>query len=208
MVRNYCPHTIGEGQIIPSESASCTEGGLTEGKRCLVCGEILVAQEVISPLGHDFEYLTETDEDGTRINLMSCRRDGCEESKVVTDKERLIGEWRQASGINEGDIEITVKIYTAYTMLQYIPTLPIRVSNEDIYFYDDIYDEVKYISNPDIVFNNILFTTADKIINGERLLDTVEKIQNCEGCYVLTTNTKSQSVEKIMIYQMDGYYFF
>ena len=63
VVKDYCPHTIGTGQIIPSESASCTEGGLTEGKRCLVCGEILLAQEIISPLGHDFEYLTEVDED-------------------------------------------------------------------------------------------------------------------------------------------------
>lgn len=33
--------------------ATCTETGLTEGKKCSVCGEIIVAQEEIAALGHD-----------------------------------------------------------------------------------------------------------------------------------------------------------
>ncbi|MBE6811268.1 MAG: hypothetical protein E7523_00120 [Ruminococcaceae bacterium] len=31
---------------------TCTESGLTEGKHCSVCGEVLVAQEVVDALGH------------------------------------------------------------------------------------------------------------------------------------------------------------
>lgn len=34
------------------KDATCTESGLTEGKKCSVCGEVLVAQEVIEALGH------------------------------------------------------------------------------------------------------------------------------------------------------------
>ncbi len=32
---------------------TCTESGLTEGSHCSLCGKVLVAQEVVPPLGHD-----------------------------------------------------------------------------------------------------------------------------------------------------------
>ena len=41
-------------QILPGKEATCTETGLTEGRKCAVCGEILVAQEEIPALGHDY----------------------------------------------------------------------------------------------------------------------------------------------------------
>ena len=33
---------------------TCTESGLTEGKHCSVCGEVLVPQEIVFALGHDY----------------------------------------------------------------------------------------------------------------------------------------------------------
>ncbi len=39
-------------------AATCTEKGLTEGKKCSVCDEILVAQEEIAALGHTEETVT------------------------------------------------------------------------------------------------------------------------------------------------------
>ena len=47
---------------------TCTETGLTEGKKCSVCGEILVAQEVIPALGHNWSGLGCTRCDATREN--------------------------------------------------------------------------------------------------------------------------------------------
>ncbi len=50
------------GEVLPGKDATCTEEGLTEGKKCAVCGEILVAQEVIPALGHTFGEWTVTTE--------------------------------------------------------------------------------------------------------------------------------------------------
>ncbi|MGN1418478.1 MAG: hypothetical protein ACI4W6_04045 [Acutalibacteraceae bacterium] len=43
------PHTE---VIDASKEPTCTEKGLTEGKHCSVCGEVLVKQEVVPALGH------------------------------------------------------------------------------------------------------------------------------------------------------------
>ena len=40
--------------------ATCTEAGLSEGKHCSECGEILVAQEVVNALGHSYGDWTVT----------------------------------------------------------------------------------------------------------------------------------------------------
>lgn len=41
---------------LPGKAPTCTEPGLTAGKRCTNCGEILLAQEVIPALGHSYDH--------------------------------------------------------------------------------------------------------------------------------------------------------
>ena len=86
-------------EIIPGKAATCTETGLTEGKKCSVCGVILVAQEVIPALGHDF------------VNG-ECSR--CDAVKEAPFTDVPVGEfyfdpveWAVAEGITTGASETT-----------------------------------------------------------------------------------------------------
>ncbi len=48
-------------EIIPGKDATCTETGLTEGKKCSVCNEVLVAQEVVPVTEHTYKDLVCTE---------------------------------------------------------------------------------------------------------------------------------------------------
>ena len=42
-------------EVIPAVAPTCTTTGLTEGKKCSVCGDILVAQTEVAALGHTWD---------------------------------------------------------------------------------------------------------------------------------------------------------
>lgn len=63
-------------ETIPAVAATCIETGLTEGKKCSVCGEVLVAQETVSALGHDWKGTSCQRCDATRENPFADVVDG------------------------------------------------------------------------------------------------------------------------------------
>ncbi len=70
---NACAHVE---EIISGKEATCTEAGITEGKKCTTCGDILVEQTEIAALGHDWSEVLAHDEDN---HWTACTR--CSETK-------------------------------------------------------------------------------------------------------------------------------
>lgn len=61
--------------------ATCTEFGKTDGSHCGLCGITIKSQEVIAPIGHNFNQIdllenATCDKDG--LNKISCSNDGCD----------------------------------------------------------------------------------------------------------------------------------
>lgn len=61
--------------------ATCTEFGKTEGSHCGICGITIKSQELIAPIGHNFDQVellenATCDKDG--LNKISCSNDGCD----------------------------------------------------------------------------------------------------------------------------------
>ncbi|MBQ7601839.1 MAG: hypothetical protein IJU49_06735 [Lachnospiraceae bacterium] len=62
---------------IPAKAATCTETGLTEGRKCSACGIILTQQQTTPALGHDWDEGVTSIEAGelfTGVTMYTCKR--------------------------------------------------------------------------------------------------------------------------------------
>ena len=66
---NFCAHTE---EVIPGKDATCTEAGLTEGKKCTACGKTTVEQTEIPALGHDWNAVLAHDDDNHWATCTRC----------------------------------------------------------------------------------------------------------------------------------------
>ena len=65
-------------ETLPGKAATCTEAGLTEGQRCLVCGAVLQPQETVPALGHDWDEGAVTTEPSgftPGVRTFTCKND-------------------------------------------------------------------------------------------------------------------------------------
>ena len=82
-------------EMLPAKEASCTQEGLTEGKICSVCGEILVAQETLPIIAHQYgEWQTVKQEtyEETGLKEKICAACGDRQTEEIPVKEPIVVE--------------------------------------------------------------------------------------------------------------------
>ncbi len=97
----YTTHTE---ETIPATDATCENEGLTEGVKCSVCGEIIVAQETVEALPHTIEIVVGTAPDCINSGLTDGEK--CSVCGTVTKEQETIDalghDWSETYGYNEG----------------------------------------------------------------------------------------------------------
>ena len=84
--KNACTHNV---VTDPAVSPTCTENGLTEGSHCIVCDKVLIAQQTVSALGHDFisriTRMPTTEKQGAK--LLRCKTCGWKKAEPLPTLE-------------------------------------------------------------------------------------------------------------------------
>lgn len=80
------PEHVHTEEVIPAVAPTCTSIGLTEGKKCTECGEILKAQETVAALGHTEVVVPAKEATCTTIGLTEGKKCSACDAVIVEQK--------------------------------------------------------------------------------------------------------------------------
>ena len=108
---SVCGETEGEAlghteETVAGKDATCTESGMTDGKKCTVCGETTVEQTVIAPLGHTEETVAGKAPTCTEAGLTDGKK--CSVCGVTTVEQTVIEALGHKAGEDDGDVTTAV----------------------------------------------------------------------------------------------------
>ena len=109
---SVCGTTEGEAnghteETVAGTDATCTESGMTDGKKCSVCGETTVEQTVIAALGHTEETVAGTDATCAEAGKTDGKK--CTVCGVTTVEQIAIDALGHKAGKDDGDVTTPVK---------------------------------------------------------------------------------------------------
>ena len=139
-----CSHEI---LIDPAIAATCTSEGLTEGKHCSLCGEVLVAQTVVPKLDHNYQKSTVIKPTCTERGFTTfvCNCGDEYQGNYVEALGHTAGEWEIVTEATESEAGLKVQKCTACGKTVNEETIPATGSNTNI----NASQGLKFTSNGD-----------------------------------------------------------
>ena len=89
-------------------------------------------------------------------------------------------------------------------------SLDIKIKDDKIYINDTLYEESSSVP-PAIVYSEGFLATAkyiDEDNNNQEMANMLEKIKNCNSCYLIETDQDCKTGQMISVYEIDGAYYF
>ena len=104
-------------EIIKGYAATCTEPGMTDGKKCAICGEILADQEVIEALGHTEEIIPAVPATCTATGLTEGKK--CTRCGEVTVAQQVVDALGHTAGevVKDNEIHPTCTTEGSYELV-------------------------------------------------------------------------------------------
>ena len=186
-------------EIIKGFAPTCTEEGLTDGKKCLECGEILLAQENINPLGHTPEIIPGIEPTCTEEGLTDGEK--CSVCNEILVKQEIIEALGHSYENNYtcdkcGYVSITESVGLKFTLNEMTDTYTVTgigTCTDTNIFIPCTYNEKAVTIIGEEAFSGCKNLTS--IIFG----NSIKNIGNSafEGCTGLTSVTIGDSVKRI-----------
>ena len=140
------------------------------------------------------------------IPLDIFRKEVFGKSPNITGSERLLLNIRSKVGADVEMIKFSAESFRQEVALSACYPISVEIKIKDIYLNYLLYDEVEYVSAPNVTYSTGLLAGADAAT-----AEVLEKIKNSDFCYMLTrskAHPQDSLSANIAVYEIDGVYYF